>query len=129
VGQPHRRLPGTTDPKDAFIPIRRMFNWIGNTIILTTDANVDDPINRRLIDLGARHAARRSSTADRAGALVDGKIEFRADENPTTDLSDGKITWHVTLTPPSPGEEMTSRSSTTRRRSPRCSRNRRPPWR
>ncbi len=27
--------PGVTDVKDTFIPIRRMFNWIGNTIILT----------------------------------------------------------------------------------------------
>jgi phage tail sheath protein FI len=98
--------PATTDPKDAFIPIRRMFNWIGNTIILTTDANVDDPINRRLIDLVAGTITSFLNGLIAAGALIDGKIEFRKDENSTTDLADGKVTWHVTLTPPSPAEEM-----------------------
>jgi Bacteriophage tail sheath protein len=98
--------PGTTDPKDAFIPIRRMFNWIGNTIILTTDANVDDPANRRLIDLVVGTITSFINGLIAAGALVDGKIEFRSDENSTIDLSDGKVTWHVTLTPPSPAEEM-----------------------
>jgi phage tail sheath protein FI len=98
--------PGDTDPKDAFIPIRRMFNWIENTIILTTDQNVDEPGNRRLIDSvnGTIQSFLNGLVA--AQALVAGTIEFRTDENPVTDLSDGKIRWHVTLTPPSPGQEL-----------------------
>jgi phage tail sheath protein FI len=99
--------PGNTDPKDAFIPIRRMFNWIGNTVILTTDANVDDPINRRLVDLVMGTLQSFINGLIAVGALLDGsRIEFREDENPTTDLSDGKIKWHLTLTPPSPAEEL-----------------------
>jgi hypothetical protein len=98
--------PSNTDPKDAFIPIRRMFNWINNTTVLTTDANVDDPANRRLIDLvlGTMQAFFNGLIAQ--GALVDGKIEFREDENPTTDLADGIVRWHHTLTPPSPAQEL-----------------------
>lgn len=99
--------PGTTDPKDAFIAIRRMFNWIANTIILTTDANVDAPINRRLVDLVLGTLTSFLNGLVAAGALVDGKIEFRADDNSAVDLSDGKIKWHLTLTPPSPAEQMT----------------------
>jgi hypothetical protein len=99
--------PATTDPKDAFIPIRRMFNWVANTIVLTTDANVDDPINRRLIDLVLGTIQSFLNGLIAQGALVDGVIEFREDENPAIDLADGKIKWHVTLTPPSPAEEMT----------------------
>lgn len=98
--------PASTDPKDTFIPIRRMFNWIGNTIILTTDANVDDPTNRRLIDLVNGTLTSFINGLIAVGALVDGKIEFRSDENPTTDLADGIVRWHVTLTPPSPGQEL-----------------------
>lgn len=98
--------PGDTDPKDSFIPIRRMFNWIANTIILTTDVNVDDPINRRLIDLVIGTITSFLNGLIAQGALIDGKIEFRSDENSTTDLADGKVTWHVTLTPPSPAQEM-----------------------
>ncbi len=98
--------PGTTDPKDAFIPIRRMFNWIGNTVILTTDSNVDDPANRRLVDLVLNTLTAFLNGLIPAGALVDGKIEFREDENPVVDLADGKIKFHLTLTPPSPAETM-----------------------
>ncbi len=98
--------PGTTDPKDAFIPIRRMFNWIGNTVILTIDANVDDPANRRLIDLVLNTLTAFLNGLIPAGALVDGKIEFREDENPVVDLADGKVKFHLTLTPPSPAETM-----------------------
>jgi phage tail sheath protein FI len=98
--------PGTTDPKDAFIPIRRMFNWVENTIILTTDRDVDEPGNKRLIDgvVGTNRSLLNGLVA--AGALVDGKIEFRKDENPVVDLSDGKIRFHVTLTPPSPAQTI-----------------------
>jgi phage tail sheath protein FI len=98
--------PATTDVKDAFIPIRRMFNWIANTIILTTDANIDAPISRRMVDLIVGTITSWLNGLVAAGALVDGKIEFRSNENPTESLSDGKIAWHVTLTPPSPAEEQ-----------------------
>jgi len=98
--------PGTTDPKDAFVSIRRMFNWIGNTIVLTTEANVDDPINRRLVDLINGTCQSYLNALVAIGALIAGKIEFREDENPTTDLADGIVRWHLTLTPPSPAETM-----------------------
>jgi phage tail sheath protein FI len=60
-----------------------MFNWIGNTVILTTDRDIDSPINRRLVDsvLGTLQSFLNGLVA--AGALVDGKIEFRKDENST----------------------------------------------
>lgn len=98
--------PSNTDPKDAFAPIRRMFNWIGNTAVLTTDANVDDPINRRLIDLVLGTMGSFLNGLIAVGALVDGRIEFREDENAVADLSDGRIKWHMTLTPPSPGDPL-----------------------
>lgn len=98
--------PGDTDVKNNFISIRRMFNWIANTIVLTTDENVDNPVNRRLIDsvLGTLSSWINGLVA--AGALVSGTIEFRSSENSTTNLSNGKVTWHLTLTPPSPGEQL-----------------------
>jgi len=42
--------PASTDVKDAFIPVRRMFNWVGNTLIQTFWQRVDAPLNRRQID-------------------------------------------------------------------------------
>jgi phage tail sheath protein FI len=98
--------PGNTDPKDAFIPIRRMFNWIENTIILTVQRDVDEPGNRRLIDgvVGTVQSFLNGLIA--IGALIDGLIEFRSDENTTTDMADGIYNFHLTLTPPSPAEEI-----------------------
>ena len=40
------------------------------------------------------------------GALLGGRVVFRADENPSTSLMDGKIVFHVYLTPPSPAREI-----------------------
>jgi uncharacterized protein len=98
--------PGNTDPKDAFIPIRRMFNYIKNTTILTVDRDVDRPGNRRLIDgvVGTMQSFLNSLIA--VGALVAGTIEFREDENNTTDMADGIYRFHYTLTPPSPAEQL-----------------------
>ena len=42
--------PSSTDAKDIYIAVRRMFNWQANTFILSYFDKVDDPMNRRLID-------------------------------------------------------------------------------
>lgn len=98
--------PTDTDVKESMIPVRRMFDWIGNTVILTTERDVDEPGNRRLIDSVRDTLQTWLNGLVARGALVYGLIEFRSDDNPTTDLSDGIIRWHLTLTPPSPGESL-----------------------
>ena len=98
--------PSTTDPKEAFIPVRRMFTWIDNTIILTTANEVDVPINRRLIDSVIDTVQIWLNALVAQGALVGGKIDFRASENTTAQLSDGRIAWHLTAAPPSPAENV-----------------------
>lgn len=42
--------PGKTEVKDTSIPIRRMFNWIGNTLVLTAWQFVSSPLRRRMIE-------------------------------------------------------------------------------
>ena len=42
--------PSVADVKDNQIVQRRMFNWIGNTLITTFWSKVDDPTNKRLIN-------------------------------------------------------------------------------
>jgi phage tail sheath protein FI len=98
--------PSTTDPKDMWVAVRRMFNWIGNTTVLTTDSYVDQPGNRRLID-GVRAILQfwvNSLIAQ--GALLGGKVSFRSVDNPTSDLLAGRYKWHVAVTPPIPGQEL-----------------------
>ena len=98
--------PSVTDPKDAFIPLRRMFNWIGNTLTLTFWQKIDAPINRRLIETILDSANIWLNGLSARQFILGGRVEFREDENPTTDLMDGIIRFHVYVTPPTPAREI-----------------------
>lgn len=98
--------PGITDVKDAFIPIRRMLDWIGNTLVLTFWQKVDYPINKRLIDTIVDSANIWLNGLAARQFILGGRVEFLQDENPTTDLMDGIIRFHVYVTPPSPAREI-----------------------
>ncbi len=98
--------PGVTDPKDAFLPIRRMFDWIGNTLILTYWQKVDYPVNLRLIETIADSANIWLNGLSAREYILGGRIEFLENENPTTDLMDGIIRFHVYVAPPGPAREI-----------------------
>lgn len=98
--------PGVSDPKNAFIAIRRMFNWIGNTLILTFWQKVDDPLNRRQVDTVVDSANIWLNGLASRGFILGGRVDFLEDENPITDLMDGIARFHVYVTPPSPNREI-----------------------
>ncbi len=98
--------PGNTDVKDTFIPVRRMFNWVNNTLILTYWQKVDEPTNRRLIETVVDSVNIWLNGLTARGALLGGRVEFQADENPVTDLLNGVVRFHVYLTPPVPAEDI-----------------------
>lgn len=98
--------PDATDPQSTFIPVRRMFNWWNNTIILTQWGKVDDPANKRLVeavvdDLGIRLNGLQSSEY-----ILGGWIKFVKEDNPDAATMDGKLVFRTALTPPSPGQEL-----------------------
>ena len=94
--------PSNMDPKDAFISIRRMFNWHAQTFIQTYWAKVDQPINKRLIQTVIDSENIRLNGLVAQGVLLGARVEFREDENPTTNLLDGIIKFHTYFTPPTP---------------------------
>ena len=98
--------PSVTDPKDAFIPIRRMFDWINNTFILTYWQKVDYPINRRLIETIVDSANIWLNGLTARQFILGGRVVFQKDENPATDLMDGIVRFHVYVTPPAPAREI-----------------------
>ncbi|MBS7328955.1 MAG: phage tail sheath family protein [Oxalobacter sp.] len=98
--------PGNTDVKDAFIPIRRMFSWIGNTFIQTYWQRVDQPLNRRQIDVIVDSANIWLNGLAAQQVILGGRVEFLESENSTVDLMDGKAKFHVYITPPSPNREI-----------------------
>lgn len=98
--------PGSTDVKDAFIPIRRMFNWIGNELVLTFWQKVDSPLNRRLVETVLDSYNIRLNGLAARGFINGGRVEFQPEENPETDLIDGIVRFHVYVTPPGPAREI-----------------------
>ncbi|OKP67573.1 phage tail protein [Paenibacillus sp. P3E] len=98
--------PGVTDPKDSFIPVRRMFNWIGNSLIMTYMQKVDDPMNKRLIAAITDSVNIWLNGLTASGALLGARVDFNESENPATELMAGKITFHLHITPPGPAQEI-----------------------
>ncbi len=98
--------PSTTDVKDCFIPVRRMFDWIGNEFILTFWQKVDAPMTQRLIrTILDSYNVRLNGLAARQ-YILGGRIEFQSTENPTTDLLDGILRFHLYISPPPPAEQI-----------------------
>ena len=98
--------PSKTDPKDTFIPVRRMFNFVINTLITTYWSKIDDPTNLRLVDSVVNSAQLWLNSLVSRGALLGARVEFREADNAKTDLMDGIIRFKVYLTPPSPAREI-----------------------
>lgn len=98
--------PGITDIKDSSIPIRRMFAWIGNTLILTAWQFVSNPIRRRMIETVQDTFNVWLNGLTAREYILGGRVVFENADNPTTDLMDGKIRFHVYVTPPQAAREI-----------------------
>ncbi len=98
--------PEMKDPQSSFIPVRRMFNWIGNTLTLTYWKYLDQPTNKNLIESITDAINVWMNGLVASGYLLGGRVEFNASENPVTNLIDGKIKFHVYIAPPSPGQDI-----------------------
>jgi hypothetical protein len=98
--------PAVTDPKDAFLPIRRMFDWIANQLVLMFWQKVDYPITRRMVETVVDSANIWLNGLTAREFIVGGRVEFIPEENPETDLMDGIVRFHVYVTPPSPAREI-----------------------
>lgn len=98
--------PANSDAKDAFIPLRRMFNYVANTLVLTYWNKVDDPGNPKLIETIIRSVNTWLDGLTAEGKILGGRVEFWKELNPTTSLLGGKYKFKVFLTPPTPAEDI-----------------------
>ena len=98
--------PANTDPKDAFISVRRVFIYEQNQFILTYFQKVDKPGNRKLIEniLDSKNIDLNGKAA--RGFLLGGRMEFVEQENPLTNLIDGTLAFHLYITPATPAREI-----------------------
>ncbi len=98
--------PASADVKDYFIPVNRMFGYVARTVILTFWNKLDTKMTRRLIDTIMDNINIWLSGLKAAEHIYGGRVEFDADENPTTALMAGKLKFRIYLTPASPAQEI-----------------------
>ncbi len=98
--------PGSTDPKDRWIPCRRMFTWWGNTLIQTYFQKVDNPMNRRLIENIVDSENIRGNSFVARGYVAGASVEFRDTDNPATDLLNGIVRFKLNLAAFVPAEDI-----------------------
>lgn len=98
--------PGTTDPKDRWFCCRRFFSWWGNSFILSYFQKVDDPLNTTLIEAVCDAENIRGNSYTAQGKCAGARITYSEDENPVTDILNGKIQFHQYLAPYVPAEDI-----------------------
>lgn len=97
-------FPGNTDVKDQFIPVSRMFDFIGNTLIRTFWPKQDKPLTTPLRDSIIQTCNIWLGGLCGSGYLYGARCELLASENPLTSLLAGHITLHVYNAPPVPAQ-------------------------
>lgn len=98
--------PANTDVKDYFIPVSRMFDWVGNTLIKTFWSKLDKPMTRRFVDSILDSCNIWLAGLVGSGYLLGARAELLEAENPLTDLMAGIVRIHIYLTPPSPAQKI-----------------------
>lgn len=98
--------PDNTDPKDCFLASRLMFNWLNDRLVQTFWQKVDEPSNKILIKTIVDTINIDLNGLVNNGVLLGARIEFREEDNPVTELINGKITFRIYLAPSLPAEEI-----------------------
>ena len=98
--------PGNTDPKDSFFACRRYMSWRANSFIQTYFQKVDSPLNKRLIEAIVDSENVRGNGYVAMGVAARDEITYNEEDNPVTDLMNGKITFHQYMTPYTPAEDI-----------------------
>lgn len=98
--------PENKETKDCVIPISRMFDWVGNTLVKTFWSQLDKPMTRRLIDTVLDASNIWLNGIVGKGYLLGARVEMYDAENPLENLLAGIIKLHIYMTPPGPAQEI-----------------------
>lgn len=98
--------PANTDVKDQFIPVSRMFDFVGNTLIRTFWSKLDKPMRLRLLDNIQDTVNIWLNGLVSQEYLLGARVELKGSENPLTNLLSGIISFHIYITPPVPAQEI-----------------------
>ncbi|MDE6925407.1 MAG: phage tail sheath family protein [Acetatifactor sp.] len=98
--------PGTKDPKDRWFYCRRFFSWWGNSFIVNYYKKVDKLADTRLIEGLCDEENIRGNSYVAQGKCAGAKIIYSKDDNPLSQILDGKIQFRQYLAPYTPAEDI-----------------------
>ncbi|MDO5789044.1 MAG: phage tail sheath subtilisin-like domain-containing protein [Fusobacterium sp.] len=97
---------GNTDPKDMWIPAKRMFKYLANTVMLNNENEVDKPMTKSKAESIKMNINRFLASLVAQEKLLGASIDFTEEDNSTNDLINGIFTWHIKLGIVFPGETL-----------------------
>lgn len=98
--------PDVTDPKDRWFNCRRFFSWWGNNFILNYSRRVDSPTNYRLIQAICDEENIRGNSYVAQGKCAGARITYSQEDNPISQILDGRIQFKQYLAPFTPAEDI-----------------------
>ncbi|MNP59888.1 hypothetical protein D3C76_1549200 [compost metagenome] len=81
-----------------------MMDWIANTVTLTYWRYLDGAINKRMVEAVTDSINIWLNGLTSSGYILGGRVEFLAEENSAENIADGKLIFHIYVTPPSPAQ-------------------------
>lgn len=95
--------PASSDPKDIWFVVRRMFSWQGNNFINTYFSKTDRPNNPRLVEniVNSENIRMSAFVPDKIAACV---MEYLAKDNPTTSIIGGFMNVRQRFAPYAPAQ-------------------------
>ena len=98
--------PKDAHPENCFIPVSRMFDWVGNTLVKTCWKKLDKAITRVLLESILDDVNIWLNGLVGSGYIYGGRIEMPESENTDEDITQGMVKFHIYMTPPSPAQEF-----------------------
>ncbi|MGL4934630.1 MAG: phage tail sheath family protein [Cetobacterium sp.] len=97
---------GNTDPKDMWIPLKRMFKYVATALILNSETDVDKPMTYSKAEYIKRNANLFLRGLVSAEKLLGASVDFSVEDNPLNDMLNGKYKWHISMGGVIPGETL-----------------------
>ena len=94
--------PNDTDPVHFWIPIQRMFVWLGDTLSLNLHQFIDLPGNLRTLSSINETIQAYLNTIVQAGAAWTARCTFNPDDNPIEEILAGRYHFQILWSPPTP---------------------------
>lgn len=94
----------STEPSDKFINMKRQRIWVSNQIILKTWDSVDGSISRRQAQGICDELNIWFNGLVASNNMVGGRVEFRNEDNPSDNLTNGHVKYKVFLAESAPAE-------------------------